>query len=88
LAVEIREIRSTVETLVAETTETRTILIGTQKTLLGNGQPGRCSVHTDRIDKLERWQSWVTGGLAIAGLLWGAITAIIATLIAERMKRP
>ena len=87
LAVEIRETRSIVERLVAETAATRTVVEGMQRTLLGNGQPGRCAEHGVRIARLERWRSWVTGALAIIGILWMALVTVAAGLAVEHFKR-
>ena len=87
LAVEIRETRSIVERLVSETAATRTVVEGMQKTLLGNGQPGRCAEHGVRIARLERWRSWITGALAIVGILWMALVSVAAGLAVEHFKR-
>ena len=87
LAVEIRETRSIVERLVSETAATRTVVEGMQKTLLGNGQPGRCAEHGVRIARLERWRSWITGALAIVGILWMALVTVAAGLAVEHFKR-
>jgi len=87
LAVEIRETRSIVERLVSETAATRTVVEGMQKTLLGNGQPGRCAEHGVRIARLERWRSWITGALAIVGILWMALITVAAGLAVEHFKR-
>ena len=87
LAVEIRETRSLVERLVSETAETRTVVEGMQRTLLGNGQPGRCAEHGVRIARLERWRSWITGALAIVGILWMALVSVAAGLAVEHFKR-
>ena len=87
LAVEIRETRSIVERLVSETAETRTVVEGMQRTLLGNGQPGRCAEHGLRIARLERWRSWITGALAIVGILWMALVTVAAGLAVEHFKR-
>ncbi len=86
LATEIRETRSIVERLVAEVTATRTTVEGMQKTLLGNGQPGRCAEHGERIARLERWRSWLTGALAVLGVLWTAAVTVFAAVIAERTR--
>jgi hypothetical protein len=87
LAAEIRETRSMVERLVAETAATRTVVESMQKTLLGNGQPGRCAEHGERIARLERWRSWLTGALGVLGFLWAAAITVFAAVVAERMKR-
>ena len=86
LATEIRETRSMVERLVAETAATRTVVESMQKTLLGNGQPGRCAEHSLRIARMERWRSWITGALAVVGILWVAVVAIAAAAV-ESLKR-
>jgi hypothetical protein len=83
----MRETRSIVEHLLAEVTATRTVVEGMQKTLLGNGQPGRCAEHGDRIARLERWRSWLTGALGVLGVLWAAAVTVFAAVVAERMKR-
>ena len=87
LTAEIRETRSLVERLVAETAATRTAVEGMQKTLLGNGQPGRCAEHGVRIERLERWRSWLTGAMGVLGILWAAAVTVFAAVIAERMKQ-
>lgn len=87
LAIEIRETRSIVERLVAETAATRTVVEGMQRTLLGNGQPGRCAEHGVRIARLERWRSWMAGALAIIGILWMAAVTIAAGVAVERLKQ-
>jgi hypothetical protein len=87
LATEIRETRSMVERLVAETAATRTVVESMQKTLLGNGQPGRCAEHGERIARMERWRSWLTGALGVLGVLWAAAITVFAAVVAERMKR-
>ena len=86
LAVEVRETRALVERLVAETTATRTVVEGMQRTLLGNGQPGRCAEHGQRIARLERWRSWIAGVIAVLGVLWAAAVTVVAAVIAERAK--
>jgi hypothetical protein len=87
LAAEIRETRSIVEHLVAEMTATRTVVEGMQKTLLGNGQPGRCAEHGVRIARLERWRSWIAGALAVIGILWMAAVTVAAAVAVEHFKR-
>lgn len=76
-----------VERLVAETAATRTVVESMQKTLLGNGQPGRCAEHGERIARLERWRSWLTGALGVLGFLWAAAITVFAAVVAEKMKR-
>ena len=73
--------------LAAEMTETRAIVERLEKTLLGNGQPGRCAEHGARIARLEGWRSWVAGALAVLGVLWMAAVTIVAAALAERLKR-
>jgi hypothetical protein len=75
------------EHLAAEMTATRTVVEGMQKTLLGNGQPGRCAEHGVRIARLERWRSWMAGALAIIGILWMAAVTVAAAVAVERFKR-
>ena len=86
LAAEMRETRSVVEHLVAEIAATRAVVEGMQKTLLGNGQPGRCAEHGVRIARLERWRSWIAGALAVIGVLWMAAVTVFAAVIAERTR--
>ena len=58
---------------------TRTVVEEMQKTLLGNGQPGWCAEHRARIARLESWRSWITGALAVLGMLWAAgVTVFVA----------
>ena len=75
------------ESLSAEMAETRAIVERLEKTLLGNGQPGRCAEHAAQIARLERWRSWIAGALAVLGLLWAATVTVVAAVIVERMKR-
>jgi hypothetical protein len=58
-----------------------------QKTLLGNGQPGRCAEHGVRIARLERWRSWIAGALAVIGILWMAAVTVAAAVAVEHFKR-
>ena len=73
--------------LAAEMGTTRAIVERLEKTLLGNGQPGRCAEHGARIARLERWRSWMAGALAVIGLLWVAAVTIVAAAVVERLKR-
>jgi hypothetical protein len=57
-----------------------------ERTLLGNGQPGRCAEHALRIARLERWRSWIAGALAVIALLWVAAVTIVTAAVVERMK--
>jgi hypothetical protein len=75
------------ESLVAEMAATRAVVERLEKTLLGNGQPGRCAEHADRIARLERWRSWMAGALAVIGILWVAAVTIVAAAVVERMKQ-
>jgi hypothetical protein len=83
----MKETRSMLEHLVAEMAATRTVVEGMQKTLLGNGQPGRCAEHGARIARLERWRSWMAGALAVIGILWMAAVTVAAAVAVERFKR-
>ena len=74
------------ENLVAEMAATRTVVERLEKTLLGNGQPGRCAEHDARIARLERWRSWMTGALAVIGILWAATVTIVTAAVVQRMK--
>jgi hypothetical protein len=74
------------ENLVAEMAATRTVVERLEKTLLGNGQPGICAEHAARIARLERWRSWLTGALAVIGVLWAAAVTIAVAAVVERMK--
>lgn len=75
------------ESLAAEMTATRAIVERLEKTLLGNGQPGRCAEHSARIAKLERWRSWIAGALAVIGILWMAAVTIAAAVAVEHFRR-
>jgi type IV secretory pathway component VirB8 len=75
------------ENLAAEMTATRAIVERLEKTLLGNGQPGRCAEHAVRIARLERWRSWIAGALAVIGLLWAAAVTVVAAVVVEGMKQ-
>jgi hypothetical protein len=72
--------------LAAEMTATRASVERLEKTLLGNGQPGTCAEHGVRIARLERWRSWITGALAVIGILWAAAVTIVAAAVVERLK--
>ena len=74
------------ENLVAEMAATRVVVERLEKTLLGNGQPGRCAEHAARIARLERWRSWITGALAVMGILWAAAVTIVAAVVVQRLK--
>ena len=74
------------ENLAAEMSATRAMVERLEKTLLGNGQPGRCAEHAVRIARLERWRSWIAGALAVIGLLWVAAVTIVTAAVVERMK--
>ena len=73
--------------LAAEMTTTRAIVERLEKTLLGNGQPGRCAEHSMRIARLERWRSWVAGAVAVLGILWMAAVTIAAAVAVEHFRR-
>ena len=75
------------ENLVAEMAATRAVVERLEKTLLGNGQPGRCAEHAARIARLERWRSWMAGALAVMGILWAAAVTIVTAAVVERMKQ-
>ena len=75
------------EHLIAEMAATRVVVERLEKTLLGNGQPGRCAEHADRIARLERWRSWMAGALAVVGILWVAAVTIVTAAVVERMKQ-
>jgi t-SNARE complex subunit (syntaxin) len=93
LAAEISATRAIVERMekavlenAAEVAATRAVVEGMQKTLLGNGQPGRCAKHSVRIARLERWQSWLAGALAVIGILWVAAVTVFAAVVAGRIR--
>ena len=86
-AAEMRETRSIVESLVAEVASTRTLVEGMQKTLLGNGHPGRGAEHGMQIARLERWRAWLAGALAVVGVLWAAGVTVATAVLIERLKR-
>jgi membrane protein YqaA with SNARE-associated domain len=46
-----------------------TRLANLEKHLLGNGQPGACEGHSRRLRKLEAWRSYITGAVAMLGVL-------------------
>jgi hypothetical protein len=48
------------------------------KDLLDNGQPGRLTKIDSRLSKLENWRSYITGALAVIGLIVGALVAVAA----------
>lgn len=64
--------------------EVRTIVTRIDQELLGgDGKPGRMNVHSDRLGRLERWRSYMTGALAVIGLLMTAAIALGAAAIAH-----
>lgn len=73
--------------LAAEVAAVRAIVERLEKTLLGNHQPGWCAAHNERIARLERWRSRITGALALLGLLWAAAVTVFAAVLAERLRR-
>ena len=73
--------------LAAEMTATRASVQRLEKTLLGNGQPGTCAEHGVRIARLERWRSWITGALAVLGILWMAAVTIASAVAVEHFRR-
>lgn len=75
------------ESLAAEMSATRAVVERLEKTLLGNGQPGRCAEHAARIARLEQWRSWMAGALAVIGILWVAAVTIVTAAVVERMKQ-
>ena len=93
LAAEMSAVRAVLERLeqivlahTAELTATRTMLESLQKILLGNGQPGWCAEHRTRIGSLERWRAWITGALAVIGVLWVALVAILGSVAASARR--
>lgn len=67
--------------LAVEVAEIRTIVERLDRELLGEGSGGRMAAHELRLGKLERWRSWIAGGLAtVATLLGGAVTLAAAVL--------
>ena len=79
----LERVEQTVLAHTAEMTATRTMLESLQKILLGNGQPGWCAEHRARIGSLERWRAWITGALAVIGVLWLALVAVLASVAAS-----
>ena len=73
--------------LAAEIAGIRAVVERLEKMLLGNGQPGRCAAHSVRIARLERWRAWITGALAVIGILWVAAVTIFGAVVVERLKR-
>lgn len=78
-AVEMCERQARVETLVQSL----------HADLKGNGQPGRCTLHGNRLTVLESWRSWMSGALwgmgAIAGVC-GAGALWLLQQISSRIK--
>lgn len=73
--------------LAAEMAELRAVVERLEKTLMGNGQPGRCAAHSMRIARLERWRAWITGALAVIGILLVAAVTIFGSVVVEHLKR-
>ena len=56
-----------------------TRLANLEKHLLGNGQPGACASHADRLRKLESWRSYIAGAVAMLGMIvLGCLVPILA----------
>jgi hypothetical protein len=73
--------------LAGEMAAIRAIVERLEKTLLGNGQPGQCAAHGLRLSRLERWRAWITGALAIVGVLWMAAATLGGAVLVARLKR-
>ena len=73
--------------LAAEMSATRASVERLEKTLLGNGQPGRCAEHSARIARLERWRSWIAGALAVIGVLWMAAVTVVAAAVVQKLRQ-
>ncbi len=65
----------------------RAIVERLEKTLLGNGQPGWCAEHGRRIARVEQWRSWMTGALAVMGILWMGAVTIIAGAVVQMLRK-
>lgn len=52
--------------------------------LTGNGQPGRCASHSARIARLERWRSWMLGGMALLGITISVASVVLAATLRAR----
>lgn len=51
--------------------------------LLGNGQPGRCSQHSQTLGELQRWQSYMKGAMAVIVIIGTAILSLGGVLLAH-----
>jgi len=58
-----------------------------EKHMFGNGQPGWCADHAQRIARQELWRAWLTGALAVLSLLWTASIAIGAVLLTHTLSK-
>jgi len=64
-----------------EVGETKVMVTQMHKLLFGNGQPGRCGVHAQRIARLEIWRAWLAGAVAVLSVLLATATTIAAALL-------
>lgn len=46
--------------------------------LLGNGQPGRCAYHSQRLRSLERWRWLMVGAGTVVGFFGGLAMKLLA----------
>ena len=51
--------------------------------LLGNGQPGRCSQHSQTLGALQRWQSYMKGAMAVLAMIGSAILALGGVMLSH-----
>jgi hypothetical protein len=69
---ELGELKAKVEGLQATFTDFREEMREAFRDLKVN-VGARLDTHSRRINSLEKWRAWITGGLAVLAGLWGAL---------------
>jgi hypothetical protein len=63
-------------------------IAGKVEVLVGNGQPGRCAEHNERLVKIEGWREKIIGGARVAGwIAFGLTSSGGAMLIAKALLK-
>ena len=74
---ELREVR----TVLLNVVERLATLESQGKTILGNGQPGILTLHSQAIQELQRWRWRVTGiSLGVSAVVSGAVALLVKLL--------
>lgn len=50
--------------------------------LVGNGQPGRCAIHSKRIARVESWRNYMAGAIAV---ILGILTIFGAPMLLAKL---